>query len=283
MANRYGTMRRVVGVANKSPPITARASAAFCSSPGPPIAIGIMPTTIAAAVISTGRMRVWPASTAARNALLPLSCCSRANVTSRMEFAEATPTAMIAPISEGTLSVVPVMNSIVMMPQKVAGSARITTNGSPEILIVDDHEQIDKHCRKQQSDAQIPEGIAHALDLPEDLDHVAGLELLLQLADDLADVARNAAEIAALHVGIDVVHRLDIGLVQIGRNAVALQSRYIAQQPRYRWAVGSERSRYRRVTKLAERTHLVLRGLHCDVVGNPGCQIGPEIRRNLLR
>ena len=95
-----------MGVANKRPPITARASAAFRSSPGPPIAIGIMPTTIAAAVISTGRMRVWPASTAARNALLPLSCCSRANVTSRMEFAEATPTAMIAPISEGTLRVV---------------------------------------------------------------------------------------------------------------------------------------------------------------------------------
>ena len=45
---------------------------------------------------------------------------------------EATPTAMIAPIREGTLSVVPVMNSIVTMPQNVAGSARITTNGSPK-------------------------------------------------------------------------------------------------------------------------------------------------------
>src|SRR5260221_12277936 len=61
MANRYGTMSRVVGVPNRSPPITARASAAFCSSPGPPIAIGNMPTIIAAAVISTGRMRVCPA------------------------------------------------------------------------------------------------------------------------------------------------------------------------------------------------------------------------------
>ena len=43
--------------------------------------------------------------------------------------AEATPTAMIAPISEGTLSVVLVINSIVTMPHK-AGSARITTKGS---------------------------------------------------------------------------------------------------------------------------------------------------------
>ena len=63
---------------------------------------------------------------------MPASCCSRAKVTSRIEFAEATPTAMIAPISEGTFSVVPVMNSIVTMPQNVAGSARITTNGSPQ-------------------------------------------------------------------------------------------------------------------------------------------------------
>ena len=40
---------------------------------------------------------------------MPASCCSRPKVTSRIELAEATPTAMIAPISDGTLSVVPVM------------------------------------------------------------------------------------------------------------------------------------------------------------------------------
>src|SRR4029079_8690582 len=132
IANRYGTRRRVVGVANSSPPMTARASAAFCSSPAPPMAMGIMPTTMAAAVISTGRIRVWPASIAASCADLPASCCSRAKVTSRMEFAEATPTAMIAPIREGTLRVVPVTNSIVRIPHSVAGSARMTTNGSPK-------------------------------------------------------------------------------------------------------------------------------------------------------
>ena len=90
-------------------PNAARCSAAICSSPGPPTAIGIMPTIIAAAVISTGRIRVCPAAIAASNALMPASCCSRANVTSKIEFAEATPTAMIAPISDGTFRVVPVM------------------------------------------------------------------------------------------------------------------------------------------------------------------------------
>lgn len=63
----------------------------------PPIAIGIMPTIIAAAVIRTGRNRVVPADSAASKALIPASRCSLAKVTSRIEFAEATPIAMISP------------------------------------------------------------------------------------------------------------------------------------------------------------------------------------------
>jgi len=85
-----------------------------------------------------------------------------------MEFAEATPTAMIAPISEGTLSVVPVMNSI-------------------------------------------------------------------------------------------------------------------AQQTRYRRAIGGERGRHRGVAELAQRAHQTLRRLDRDVVGNPGFRVGPEIGRELFR
>jgi hypothetical protein len=54
-------------------------------------------------------MRVRPARIAASNAFMPACCCSRAKVTSRIEFAEATPIAMMAPISDGTLRVVPVM------------------------------------------------------------------------------------------------------------------------------------------------------------------------------
>ena len=211
----------MVGVANSSPPITARASAAFCSSPAPPIAIGIMPTIIAAAVISTGRIRVWPASIAASKAVLPASCCSRAKVTSRMEFADATPTAMIAPISEGTLSVVPVMNSMVRMPHKRRRQRQDDDERIAEILVVHDHQQVDEHRREQQPDAEIDERAVHALDLADHLDGVAGLELLLQIGHDLADVVGDAAEIAALHAGIDFVDRLDVGLVGVGRHAVA--------------------------------------------------------------
>lgn len=78
------------------------------------------------------------------------------------------------------------------------------------------------------------EGFVHALDLALNLDRVAGLQLLLQLGDDLADVPRNAAKIAALHAGVDVQYRLNIGLVQIGRHAAALQRRHVAQEARDR-------------------------------------------------
>src|SRR5580692_11172303 len=100
---------------------------------GAPIAIGSIPTTIAAAVISTGRRRVVPADKAAWKALAPAWRCSRANVTSRIEFAEATPIAMIAPISDGTLSVVPVTNSINRIPAPAPGNARMTANGSRKL------------------------------------------------------------------------------------------------------------------------------------------------------
>ena len=113
-----------------TPPMTERARTAFCSPPGAPIAIGIMPAIIAAAVMRTGRSRVTPADRAASKALMPVSRCSRANVTSRIEFAEATPTAMIEPMSEGTLKVVPVTNSIRRMPAPAPGRAKITARGS---------------------------------------------------------------------------------------------------------------------------------------------------------
>ena len=78
---------------------------------------------IASAVMSTGRMRVAPASSAAESGGTPSCKRWRANETSRIEFAVATPIVMIAPVSAGTLSVVPVMNSIHAMPARAAGSA----------------------------------------------------------------------------------------------------------------------------------------------------------------
>ena len=65
-----------------------------------------MPMIMASAVIKTGRMRVWPAVAAASRAGIPSSIRSRANETIRILLAVATPTHMMAPVSEGTFNVV---------------------------------------------------------------------------------------------------------------------------------------------------------------------------------
>src|SRR5580704_5607454 len=55
-------------------------------------------------------------------AVAPSLMRSRAKLTTRMLFAVATPIHMIAPVSAGTLNVVPVMNSIQAMPARAAGN-----------------------------------------------------------------------------------------------------------------------------------------------------------------
>ena len=104
-----GTKKRVAKVATPRPPMTARPSGAFCSPPSPSASdIGSMPRIIASAVMTTGRKRTLPAVSTAPMESLPASICWLAKVTMRIEFAVATPTAIIDPIRLGTLSVVPV-------------------------------------------------------------------------------------------------------------------------------------------------------------------------------
>ncbi len=74
-----------------------------------------------------------PASNAAAVASPSSSSFSRAKLTTRIELAVATPMHMIAPISAGTDSVVPVTNSIQMMPAMAPGSAVMITNGSSQL------------------------------------------------------------------------------------------------------------------------------------------------------
>ena len=61
-----------------------------------------------------------------------------------------------------------------------------------------------------------------------------GLQLLLQVGHDLVDLAGDAAEIAVLQAGIDLVDRLDVGLVGVGRDAAALERGDVAEQPGHR-------------------------------------------------
>jgi len=87
---------------------------------------------MASAVISTGRIRVAPASSAADSAGSPSRIRCRANETTRMLLAVATPMVMMAPVSAGTLSVVPVRNSIQAIPANAAGNALTMISGSTQ-------------------------------------------------------------------------------------------------------------------------------------------------------
>src|SRR6478735_9388366 len=112
---------------------------------------------------------------------------------------------MMAPISEGTLRVVPVMNNIAKM------------------LVVNHHQREHEDGGEQQPDPEIAEAVVHALDLAYDLDGVAWLELRLEFGHDLIDVVGDSAEVTALDGGKDLINRLDVRLIGIGRHAAARQ------------------------------------------------------------
>lgn len=88
---------------------------------------------IASAVMHTGRSRVKPALSAASVLSLPVARSSLANTTIRMLFAVATPMVMIDPIMEGTLKVVPVINSIHSTPENASGSDVKMISGSIQL------------------------------------------------------------------------------------------------------------------------------------------------------
>ena len=98
----------------------------------------------------------------------------RAKVTRRSSLPDATPTAMIAPISDGTLRVVPVSNSMVRIPAERRRQSQDDHEGVAESLVVHDHQQIDKYRREQQPETDIGKRLVHRLDLADDLDGVAG-------------------------------------------------------------------------------------------------------------
>ena len=89
---------------------------------------------IASAVISTGpeagRARL---QCGLQRVHAPSAMRSRAKLITRMELAVATPMHMMAPVSAGTDSVVPVRNSIHTMPASAPGKPMTITAGSIQL------------------------------------------------------------------------------------------------------------------------------------------------------
>ena len=95
-----------------------------------------------------------------------------------------------------------------------------------------------------------------------------GFKLLLQVGHDLVDCRGDAAEVAALQAGIDLVDRLDVRLVGVGGHAAPFQGRHVAEQAGHRPVAARQRSGNRRVVEIVQRAHVALGCLHRDVVGN---------------
>ena len=111
-----------------------------------------------------------------------------------------------------------------------------------------------------------------------------GFSSSLESGDDLADVIRNAAEIATLRAGVHIVRRLDITPVQIASEGFSRRNvATLLNESRYRRDVGGDLHGHRGVAELAKRAQQMLSRLDRDVVRNPGHRIGPEIGRDLFR
>ena len=175
--------------------------------------MGTIPRIIAVAVISTGRTRAWPAASIASCAESSVSRSSLANVTIRMLLAVATPMHMMEPIKEGTLSVVPVRNSIHRMPAIAPGQRHQDDEGVQPGLEVHRHQQVHQHHREDHPQAQAEERRLHGLDLSAQIERRAARQMRLFLAHDLPHFRAHAAQVPPVHIGIHVEDRPHVVVV----------------------------------------------------------------------
>ena len=100
----------------------------------------------------------------------------------------------------------------------------------------------------------------------------------------LADVGGDAAKVAALYIGIDVVDRLNIRLVYTDWNAVRSGSRRCLSSARVPASVSVAIAVEMGVLLSAfKRVDVIFRGLNREIVGDSVARIGPEIRGDLFR
>ena len=177
-------------------------------------------------------MRVCPAESAASRAFMPSSRWSLAKTTTRMLFAVATPMHMMDPISDGTLNVVWVMNRIQTMPAIAPGSAIRMMKRIQPGLEIDRHQQVDQHHRENHAQPQPLKRRLHGADLAANIDGTAARQARLGLRDDLLHRASHAAQIAAVHVGVNVVNRRHVVVVHNLRRHAAGGGRQVAEQLR---------------------------------------------------
>src|SRR5712692_3985053 len=145
-------------------------------------------------------------------------------------------------------------------------------------LKIDDNQEISKHDRPEQAQAQSGKGTLHSLDLTANDDVAALRQILLDGLDELFDFVGDAAEVAAIHSRVDVDHRLR-GVVRDfrgpgGRRGGDQVSENLRPRTRHAAADGS-------ILQRLVGVHAILRLLHRNGILHAVFRIQPESRGSL--
>ena len=150
-ANTAGTKNSVATVASARPPITARPSGAFCSPPSPSPKRHRHHADDHRQRRHQHRAEACEAGFDRRLvAATPRASRSLAKLTTRMLFAVATPMHMMAPVSDGTLSVVCDQEQEPDDPGQRRRQRRDDDERIEPRLEVHDDQQVDQHDRQRR-------------------------------------------------------------------------------------------------------------------------------------
>ncbi len=205
MLNTVGTKNKVAMVAQINPPITARPSGAFCSPPSPsPMAMGTMPMIMASAVISTGRKRVKPASSAARHgiALIVQMLLGEADHQDAVGRGHAHAHDGAHQRGDAQRSA---RNKEKDHDSRHGGGKRGDDDERVQPgLKVNHDKKVDQDDGKNQAAQQAAERRLHGVDLAANDQLRSARQFSARLVDDAVDIGGHAAQIAILHVAEDV-------------------------------------------------------------------------------
>ena len=138
---------------------------------------------------------------------------SLAKLTSRIEFEVAIPTAMIEPIRDSTLIVVPVSGKHPDDSHQGAGNSHHDDEGIEPGLEKHHHQEIDQHDGEDEPQPQAAKGVVHDFVLTSEVDAHAGRQLSQFVI--FFSIPGDRPQVAPLHVRIDIYYALNGVVVDV--------------------------------------------------------------------
>ena len=191
-----------------------------------------MPMIIASAVISTGRSRVVPADSAALCGIVPLVPLVVGEGDQQDAVGRGHADAHDRPHQRRHADRRLRDEQHPQDAGQRAGQGHEDDERIEPRLEIHDHQEIDEQHGEDQAERQPAERVVHALDLAADGERAAARQLRPQRVNDPLHVGRHASQVAPLHVGVDLEHRLHVVVAHDRLRDGAVQVRHVAQQLR---------------------------------------------------